>query len=157
MARAGAGREGPAVSNWNTLIIAVVAIVPTSLAAFLSWRSSVRANRATELATVANARKVDAEVFEKTQGLYDRAVQAAQREIDRLQTQQEKVVTQLESVVTQFEAVREQLFEERGTSALLRGQVSLLQMQVGSMSEMIATLRHQIDTLSGKAAPPAAG
>jgi chromosome segregation ATPase len=135
------------VSDGNTLVIALVAIVPTSLAAFLSWRSSVRANRATELATVANARKVDAEVFEKTQGLYDRAVQTAQREIDRLQQQQEKVVTQ-------FEAVREQLFTERETSALLRGEVSVLQMQVGSMTEMIATLRHQIELLSTQPLPP---
>ncbi len=137
--------SGVTAGQW---VLGLVAIVPTLAAAWFTYRSSSRANDATEVAARAGERKVDAEVFEKTQGLYDRAIDAARREIDRLQDQQEKAVDRVESI-------RDQLEAERSTSAALRGQVTALQVQVNLMSKTIEALSRQLETLSNRGLPPA--
>lgn len=133
--------------------VAAIAIVPTLLAAWFTWRTSVSANKTALAANRTNDKKVDAEVFERTQGLYDRAVAAARQEIDRLQAQQERFVTQLDRMTVE-------LWAERETSGKLRAQVAQLQGQVELLGETIASLRRQIEVLSaGRPAldPPATG
>lgn len=143
---ADAGCRGPAVSvDGGQIVIAAIAIVPTSVAGWWAYRSSMAANRATVQMNRSNEKKVDAEVFERTQGLYDRAVAAARQEIDRLQAQQERFVAQLDRMTVE-------LWAERETSGKLRGQVAQLQGQVATFEYTIAALRRQIEVLEGRSA-----
>jgi septal ring factor EnvC (AmiA/AmiB activator) len=118
------------------VLVATIAGVPAIVAAIFAYRSSAQANKAAE-------KKVDAEVFERTQGLYEQAIAGAQREIERLQQSQERMAAQLDRMNTQ-------LANEQDTSHRLRGQLAVLQAQVQTMDGIIAALRAQLALLSEK-------
>lgn len=118
------------------VIVAAIAGIPAVAAAIFAYRSSAQATKAGE-------KKVDAEVFERTQALYEKAITGAEREIDRLQRSQEQMASQIERMNTQ-------LVSELDTSTRLRVQLSSLQAQVQTMDGIIQSLRAQIEILSEK-------
>lgn len=118
------------------ILVASVAGLPAIVAAVFAYRSSAQANRASE-------KKVDAEVFERTQALYEKAIIGAEREIERLQQSQERMAAQVERM-------QSQLTNEQDTAHRLRGQLAALQAQVQTMEGIISALRSQIGMLSEK-------
>jgi len=118
------------------IIVAAIAGVPAVAAAVFAYRSSAQATRAGE-------KKVDAEVFERTQVLYERAIAGAEREIERLQRSQEQMASQIERM-------NAQIVNELDNSTRLRVQLSSLQAQVQTMDGIISALRTQLSVLSEK-------
>ncbi len=125
----------------TNVIIAVIAGIPSLAAAAFAYRSSVSATRAkstsdSEVNRLAST-KVDAEAFERSQVIYEKAMLAAEKEVGRLQGQVDRLNDQLDRL-------NDQLAREQDVSNTLRNHVRTLQSQVSSMEVTVSSLRHQV-------------
>jgi flagellar motility protein MotE (MotC chaperone) len=92
------------VTSWLAGLLGALAVgLPATIGAVLTYRAAARAQERS--ADIEN-RKVDQAAFETAQGIYERAISEAQRELGR---------------------VREQLDQERRESARMRGRVAALE------------------------------
>ncbi len=94
------------------ILIAIIASVVSLLTAYLTYRSSSRANQA-------NDRKVDIEEFNAQQARYKEMLAEQDRHIDRIRAQLDRVA--------------DQLAREQDVSNALRNEIRALQGQVDAM------------------------
>ncbi len=133
----------------TSILVALVAGVPSVAAALFAYRSSAQATRAkaetdAEVNRIA-ATKVDAEAFERSQALYEKVLAAAEKEVGRLQSQVDRLHDQLDRV-------NDQLAREQDVSNTLRNHVRTLQAQVTTMEQTLTALRIQISPQRGASA-----
>ncbi len=105
------------------VLVALVSLFGSVAAAYLSYRASSHAN-------AVSAKKVDAEAFDRAAALYDKALQAAERETERMRSQVDRI--------------NQQLAQEQDVSNLLRNQIRALQGQVDSLEGIVAQLRRSL-------------
>lgn len=122
------------------ITIALVAGVPSVVAAAFAYRSSARANKISET-------KVDAEAYDRSQLFYEKLLAEAEKHLERLRSQVERLNDQLDRV-------NNQLAQEQDTSNALRNHVRTLQLQVNSLEATVNELRIQ---LNGRGGTPTAG
>lgn len=113
-----------------SIITAGIAAVAAVAGAGFAYRASAQANRITD-------KKVDAEAFERSRQIYEKALADADKQLDRLRAQQDRMVDQLTKV-------NEQLAKEQDLSSTLRAQIRALEIQMETMQEIVATLRAQL-------------
>lgn len=125
----------------SSIVLAMVAGIPSIAAAFFAYRTSAKATAAKEKADEdvnrLGAMKLDAEAFDRSQQFYDKVIAAAEKEVDRLQGQIDRLHTQLERV-------NDQLAREQDVSNTLRNHLRTVQQQVTTMEQTVNVLRSQI-------------
>jgi chromosome segregation ATPase len=124
----------------SAIVLAVVAGVPSILAAAFAYRTSNQATKAKvkadEDVNKLSTLKLDAEAFDRSQAFYDKVINAAEKEVDRLQGQIDRLHAQLERV-------NDQLAREQDVSNTLRNHLRTVQQQVVNMESTVNLLRAQ--------------
>lgn len=109
---------------------AVVSGLVAVVGAVLTYRASAQANKISD-------KKVDAEAYDRAQGLYEKTLAQAERQLD----QAEKQIGQLRETVNRLEV---QVRDERDVSDRLRVEVSKLRRIVDTMERHMARMRAQM-------------
>jgi peptidoglycan hydrolase CwlO-like protein len=121
----------------SPILLAVIAGIPSVIAALFAYRSSMHANKATEDANRLAVSKVEGEAFERSQAFYDRLLANAEKELVRLQAQVDRLNQQLDKT-------NAELAQEKHVAQGLRVHVATMQAQVVTMETSLESLRAQI-------------
>jgi hypothetical protein len=89
-----------------SIIVAIIALIGSAYGTYISRRNSKATNLLDE-------KKVDAAVFERAAALYDKALAAAELEVQRMHERQERLAGELQEERRVSTALRSQLYEQQ--------------------------------------------
>lgn len=106
-------------------VTAIGAIVVAVVSAILTYRSSSQANRTAE-------QKVDAEAYDRAQGIWERALDQSDKQIERLRQQVERLERQVQAQAELETLLRDQIRELKATVSRMERQNAQLRTMLRS-------------------------